>query len=199
MDLPAHITGTVKATATHLENMLTEPADQAINRIVKFMGYGDYLKRTGIGDAKIFILKAIASMEPSPESFVNRMMQLQQIIREKQNDPKCPFVLSTIHGSKGLEYDTVYLLDVADGIFPEKVPAKKELAKKEPAKNIPSKEWEDYEEERRIFYVGVTRAKEHLNLLQIPGTATFYRELTEDVRKITPEQRSEMQNRMHSK
>ncbi len=60
-----------------------------------------------------------------------------------------------MHASKGLEYDTVYLLDVMDGILPEKL-GKSATASKE--------ELETYEEERRLFYVRVIRAKNQLNV-----------------------------------
>jgi DNA helicase-2/ATP-dependent DNA helicase PcrA len=54
-------------------------------------------------------------------------------------------VLSTIHSAKGLEWDTVFLAGLEDGVLPH-VNA------------------EDIEEERRIAYVGVTRAKYRLGL-----------------------------------
>ena len=160
----------IKAIQTHMENMLEEPADRAIYRIVQSMGYGDYLNRMGMSAGKIVILRAIASNEPSPEHFLERMAELQRIVSEKENDPKCDFILSTIHGSKGLEYDTVYLLDVADGIFPESVPVNPKKAEQ--------KELETYEEERRIFYVGATRAKNSLNLFRLPEASVFCRDLT---------------------
>lgn len=55
-------------------------------------------------------------------------------------------VLSTMHASKGLEYDTVFIIDANEGITPH------EKAVLE----------EDVEEERRLFYVAMTRAKNHL-------------------------------------
>ena len=114
-------------------------------------------------------MKEIACMEETAEGFLNRMAQLQQIIREKESDSACPFILSTIHASKGLEYNTVYLLDVIDGILPEKVLMN--------SKKADAKEWENYEEERRLFYVGVTRAKNCLQLFRLPNTSTFCKEL----------------------
>ena len=167
--LPMYAVSNLKAMQTHMENMLDESAEKAIYRIVEVMGYRNYLERAGMSDSKIFILKAIASMEEYPASFLDRMGELEQIIREKENDPRCPFILSTIHGSKGLEYDNVYLLDVADGIFPENIPISQAYA--EPG------EWAAYEEERRIFYVGITRAKNNLNLLKTPENSVFYKEL----------------------
>lgn len=64
---------------------------------------------------------------------------------EKQNiqDISGRIILSTIHGTKGLEFDTVYIIDVNNGTFPSSYCA-------------------DIEEERRLFYVGITRSKKKL-------------------------------------
>jgi DNA helicase-2/ATP-dependent DNA helicase PcrA len=59
-------------------------------------------------------------------------------------------VLSTIHSAKGMEWDTVYVLNVVDGSFPN------EFATGKP---------ELIEEERRLLYVGMTRAQNDLNLI----------------------------------
>src|SRR5262245_23248984 len=65
--------------------------------------------------------------------------------RTLRNPPDNAVVLSTIHSAKGLEWDTVFLVGFEDGVLPH-VNA------------------EDVEEERRIAYVGVTRAKYRLGL-----------------------------------
>lgn len=168
-DFPDYTVRSIQEIRMHLELVQKEAADKAVNRIVKLMGYGEYLERMGLNEGKIFIMKEIACMEETAEGFLNRMAQLQQIIREKESDSACPFILSTIHASKGLEYDTVYLLDVMDGILPEKVLMNQ--------KKADAKEWETYEEERRLFYVGVTRAKNCLQLFRLPNTSTFCKEL----------------------
>jgi ATP-dependent DNA helicase UvrD/PcrA len=59
-------------------------------------------------------------------------------------------VLSTVHSAKGMEWDTVYLLNVVDGAFPS------EFATGKPAL---------IEEERRLLYVAVTRARNELTLM----------------------------------
>lgn len=166
---PGYTVGSIKGLQTHLNKLLSEPADKAIYRIIHFMGYGDYLERAGIGDGKLYILQVLGARESSPESFMNRMTELQLIIRNKQSDPSCNFILSTIHASKGLEYDKVYLLDVADGVFPENV-------LKNP-KKADSKEREAYEEERRLFYVAATRAKNDLCIFKTSQLSTFCDEL----------------------
>ena len=59
-------------------------------------------------------------------------------------------VLSTIHQAKGLEWKAVFVIGLADGLFPH-------------AKSMENEE--ELEEERRLFYVAATRAKDHLILV----------------------------------
>jgi DNA helicase-2/ATP-dependent DNA helicase PcrA len=61
--------------------------------------------------------------------------------------------LSTLHGSKGLEFDYVFLLGVEEGFLPHTRTLESKSTDASPA---------DIEEERRLFYVGITRAKEKL-------------------------------------
>ena len=65
----------------------------------------------------------------------------------------------------------MYLLDVVDGILPEKVLTSMNTASKE--------EIGAYEEERRLFYVGVTRAKNQLNIFATGKPSRFCNELLE--------------------
>lgn len=149
--------------------ILNMPGDEAVNQILTYMGYQDYLKKMGMNANKLETVKLIGSRVESPEKLLERLEELRTIIQEKVSDKDCPFILSTMHASKGLEYDTVYLLDVMDGILPEKVLANLRTASKE--------ELETYEEERRLFYVGVTRAKNQLNVFTTNKPSKFCSEL----------------------
>jgi DNA helicase-2/ATP-dependent DNA helicase PcrA len=60
-------------------------------------------------------------------------------------------ILSTIHSAKGQEWHAVYVLNLVDGCVPS------DMATRKP---------EQIEEERRLLYVAMTRAKEHLYLVQ---------------------------------
>ena len=60
-----------------------------------------------------------------------------------------PLVLSTIHSAKGLEFDTVFLIEALDGVLPSQYAARTA---------------EDLDEERRLLYVAVTRAETELYL-----------------------------------
>jgi DNA helicase-2/ATP-dependent DNA helicase PcrA len=65
-------------------------------------------------------------------------------------------ILSTIHSAKGLEWDAVYVIHAADGCIPS---------------DMATKDAEEIEEERRLFYVALTRAK---NWLYVCYPLRFY-------------------------
>jgi DNA helicase-2/ATP-dependent DNA helicase PcrA len=68
---------------------------------------------------------------------------------ERGSEDQDALTLSTIHSAKGLEWRTVFLLGLEDGVLPSK------MARKD----------EEVEEEERLLYVAVTRAKDELSLL----------------------------------
>lgn len=161
----------VRSLRRQMKKLLDMTGDKAVDQILVYMGYQDYLKKMGMNANKLEIVKMIGSREDSPEKLLERLKELERIIREKKEERECRFILSTMHASKGLEYDTVYLLDVVDGILPEKVLTSMNTASKE--------EIGVYEEERRLFYVGATRAKNQLNIFATGKPSRFYNELLE--------------------
>ena len=158
LNLNGHVLGNCRSLRTHFKNMASENPYKAINRIEKFMGYGEYLISNNIDNNKVFILKMIAKQEKDIPSFLNRLNELRMILQEKQYTPGAKFILSTIHSSKGLEYENVILIDAINGVFPNKVIRANSRATAQDKKN--------FEEERRIFYVGITRAKEKLTIFK---------------------------------
>lgn len=75
-------------------------------------------------------------------------LRKKQEEQQKQKEQKNGVAFATMHASKGLEYQVVFLLDANEGFTPYKKAVMEE----------------DIEEERRLFYVAMTRAKKHLHV-----------------------------------
>ena len=125
---------------------------QALSRIFDDMGYREYLKNKNADEGKLDILMALARQNPRQEDFLLRLQQLEALVQDGREED-CPVVLSTIHGSKGLEYDRVILLDAVDGVLPQDTCSATEEGRQQ------------LEEERRLFYVAMTRARHQLEIL----------------------------------
>ena len=139
--------GKVKAMQTHYSKLPYLTSFAAIARLVRYMGYGDYLQEQHGDTAKLDILLSLANQTPTVGQFLLHLRELKERVETLEPRPGCPLVLSTIHASKGLEYDHVILIDAVDGLLPC------------------TDEGDGLEEERRLFYVGATRAKKQLDFL----------------------------------
>ena len=147
--------GKIKALQTHFSKLPQMSSYLALQRLVKFMGYGDYLEEQHADTARLDVLLTLANQTAGIPEFLERLEQLKELLEGMQPRSGCPFVLSTIHASKGLEYDRVILMDAAQGLFPS-------IAEEEA---VDEEARDGLEEERRLFYVGVTRARHQLELL----------------------------------
>ncbi len=134
----------------------------AINYIRKGVGYEDFLEEFAIQRKvpKEDLLEILDEIHESARAFDSLASWLQHIERikaewtaqfsaQKKDAPKSALWLGTLHASKGLEFDTVFIVDVDENLMPYK-------------KAVLDSE---IEEERRMFYVGMTRAKHRLYLL----------------------------------
>jgi len=101
-------------------------------------------------------LVGFASQFPAMQDFLGQVALMNGETSDKQVDPDEEAIkLTTVHQAKGLEYDVVFLIGAADNQFPTR-------------RSIESG---DVEEERRLFYVAVTRAKNEL-YISYPKVAT---------------------------
>jgi DNA helicase-2/ATP-dependent DNA helicase PcrA len=141
---------------------------EALRLIWEDLGYHQYVISKKLDDGKYLTLFLLGIHESSPSGLLRRLQELSDIIANHKNVSTCNLLLSTIHSSKGLEYDRVIMLDVFDGILPQKVVNN----------TLSAEESKHYEEDRRLFYVGITRAKKELYLFNCRNTeSSFIREV----------------------
>jgi len=160
-----------------LESLPGKTAAQALDTLRDDAGYGAYLEQKKMDSGKLSILGLLGAQEPSPARLLQRLEELQALLAAHQDPEDAPLILSTIHSSKGLEYDSVVLLDVFDGILP----AQLEVCCRTP------EDTRHYEEDRRLYYVGMTRARRRLVLFDCPALPSAF---TQEVIFNLPEARA---------
>jgi len=141
-------------TISQLEAESTRRNAAKMLRLVMDAGYDDYLKETYDNYARrleeIQQLAEFAFQFGSVEEFLTQLALLTNVEAEEDpTDDTEKIKLSTIHQAKGLEFDVVFVIMLCDGLFPS-------------ARATESTDGE--EEERRLFYVAITRAKNELYL-----------------------------------
>ena len=143
------------ATVSQLEAKDVRNSAAKMIRLVVEAGYEDFLKenytnyRNRLDDLEQ--LANFAQQFKGVEEFLTQLALLTNVEAEEDqntNDDE-KIKLSTIHQAKGLEFDVVFVIMLCDGMFPS-------------GRSLDSTEGE--EEERRLFYVAVTRARNELYL-----------------------------------
>jgi DNA helicase-2/ATP-dependent DNA helicase PcrA len=127
--------------------------------------------------AEFVIKKKEEGEAPTLSGFLEEVALIADIDNLEGNNDVV--VLMTLHSAKGLEFPTVFLTGMEDGLFPSYM-------------SISTGNEEDIEEERRLCYVGITRAKEELIIIasksrmihgqtQYNSLSRFIREIPEDL------------------
>lgn len=140
---------------------------QALNHFVQHTNYIGYLQTTFDKDEAETkrdnireLLRAAEHLEKTGtatiEDFLAHVALMQQHVPEEET--QTPITLMTIHAAKGLEFDIVIISGLEEGIFPN-------------TRSLVDPEM--IEEERRLLYVAITRAKEYLLLTHAKSRQTF--------------------------
>ena len=148
--------------------------DEALEYIRYDMGYEDYLSRME-KDGRITYSSMFLNVEITKEicrnseniiGFLSNLDYLRMLLKDSKEGHGNNIILSSIHSTKGLEFDRVFLIDNIFGEFP--------LTRK----NQSAADYLRYlEEERRVFYVGMTRAVSMLEILYPELPSQFVEEL----------------------
>lgn len=137
-----------------MEKAETLPLDELLDAVLDETGYLASLKALENGDTKAENVEELRTSivqymeqaeEPSLGGFLEEVALYTEADRDDGSDDRV--TLMTIHSAKGLEYDNVFVTGLEDGIFPS-------------SRSLDSEE--DTEEERRLAYVAITRAKKQL-------------------------------------
>ena len=142
------------------EKAQVQPVAELIETILKETGYRSELEEehTEEADGRIENLNELISKaasydenedEPTLSGFLSEVALIADIDSVEDNDNVV--LLMTLHSSKGLEFPYVYIAGMEDGLFPGYL-------------SIDSGDEAEMEEERRLAYVGITRAKKQLTL-----------------------------------
>ncbi len=133
----------------------------ALHYIRKEVGYEAFLEEYALGHGipKEELMQVLDELTESARNYGSyaewkqSMEAYREQIRKQKESPESVegVVLSTLHASKGLEYDSVYILDINEGV----IPFHKAVLDA------------DLEEERRMLYVGMTRARKRLHLFSV--------------------------------
>jgi len=139
----------------HLDT--TTAPSKAVTQIITATGYATHLRNSCDPDEAQTrnenikeLVQAIKHFEINDITSIDQLLNEVALMREKskaKNNEQTPIVLMSLHAAKGLEFDTVILAGLEEGCLPS-------------SRSLTSNE--AIEEERRLFYVGITRAKEHL-------------------------------------
>lgn len=160
-DLPSYYHKNINGLLVGFKKIARVDVYEAIDYIDKEMGYGDYLKENAKRfmetestlNEYLYYLKLIAKSTKSLDLFIGRLKELEyDLLKAKDAGAKLTF--STIHSAKGLEFSRVFVVDLYEGTLPS-------TSSIEDLREDP----ELYEEERRLFYVAMTRAKKELYLM----------------------------------
>ncbi|MBP2640524.1 MAG: ATP-dependent helicase UvrD [Firmicutes bacterium] len=149
-----------KETLRHMQGMAPLAAiytvrhrlgyEKALDRMCERLGFRkEYL--IGI----LNTLEEIAAGLKSMEEFASRLKYLETVMKASKSNKDSWVTLSTFHSAKGLEFDRVYMIDLLEGIIPSSNDIKQQQEGR----------LEVMEEAARLFYVGMTRAKTHLELI----------------------------------
>ena len=133
---------------------------QLLEDVLEESGYRRELEAEGevegqsrLENVEELVNKAVAywekAEEPSLDEFLEEVALVADVDQLDQSEARV--TLMTLHSAKGLEFENVYLSGMEDGLFPSYM-------------TIISDDRSDLEEERRLCYVGITRAKKHLTL-----------------------------------
>ena len=185
--------GKIKAFVDQIESFRERMADEEysirelIEDILEETGYrqeleaeGEIESQTRLENIDELINKAVSYSEDSEHPDLNEFLEEVALVADvdRMDDSENRVTLMTLHSAKGLEFPVVYLSGLEDGLFPSSM-------------SIMTDDRTEIEEERRLCYVGITRAMERLVItaarLRMVNGETRYSKVSRFVEEIPEE------------
>lgn len=135
-----------------LNDMANEGVGAAVNYVLSDMGYAGHLMNYDRDSSEDRIANVLELKSIVPDGDLRETLAEAALFTDAdtENDDRDSVGLMTLHAAKGLEFPVVFMVGLEEGIFP----------------HLPNESSEDpegeLEEERRLCYVGITRAEERL-------------------------------------
>lgn len=153
-----------------LKNIKTIPCSLLVKKVFEDSGYEDYLSALGEeGEKRLENIKEVVSLAKKYDIFqgeeaILKLLEESALLSGDDNAKKNKNTvkITTVHAAKGLEFDVVFVVGLEEGLFPYH------------SFNDIDREMK-LEEERRLFYVALTRAKKNL-FLSCAKTRTIFGE-----------------------
>lgn len=160
-----------KIDINYINKLRPRDAINFIKLELEYMSYLERMRDEGRNNLSISlhileILEEIGSYCSNIKEFTEKIYSLRDVIKKASENKNSAITLATIHSVKGLEYDYVYMIDNIEGEFPSD---NRNMSPEDYQKTV--------EEERRVFYVGMTRAKKKLNIIVPDKPSLFVNEL----------------------
>lgn len=164
------------------------PVPEVIKKVYEETGYKGELEAENTDESKTrmenideLFSKAVTYQNDSDNPTLAAFLEEVALVADIDNLPEDEsfILLMTLHGAKGLEFENVYIAGMEDGLFPSEMSITADDSN------------EEIEEERRLAYVGITRAKKHLTLTaarqrMIRGETKFSK-MSRFVKEIDPD------------
>jgi DNA helicase-2/ATP-dependent DNA helicase PcrA len=131
------------------------PLSQLVVELLNRTGYTEYLKKDEKGEAKLENIEELFSVTqkydhlPAVEGLYEFLEETALLTDADESGPQDAVTLMTLHAAKGLEFNVVFLVGLEENLLPH-------------SRSLTSDK--DLEEERRLCYVGLTRARDRLFL-----------------------------------
>ena len=197
MSFPEKLRNRAERLAKSLFRIQASDSCTAIGLILKLTAFGRHMSERGSDTVKLNVLRSIALQYPKQEAFLKRLPALEEAVRHGAESER-GICLSTIHSAKGMEFDHVILCDAENGVLPSIVTPLN-------GGRFTEEEKREREEERRLFYVGVTRAK---RLLECVTWTTAFGEESDgfafvaallNEKSVSPKKKTEKQKKYEKK